>query len=163
MAIQTFGVTAAKVRAHHFPQISEFSANSNPTSSTVGEMIEEAAAELAGALRREGLSATTLAEDDGSANPEAYAWCAATIRLGAAARTIQSMTGQDPEVAKAWEKRYRDRLKALDGGGAEVLGDAGLPVQASNGPRTHITSLGLEVPDDEPSELGPTFRIDDQL
>lgn len=163
MAIQVFGVTYQKVRAHHFPQMQvDFSVHSNPTAATVAEMIEASAAELAGALRKEGLSATTLVADTAS---EAYSWCAETIRLGAAARVIGAMTQQDPEVAKAWLKRYEARLEALDEGGAEILGDAAVPSDGGgNGPRTHIQSLGLDVgSSDLASDLIPTFRRSDKL
>ncbi len=47
MAVNTFGVTAEGVRAHHFPQFDAWSASSNPTSTIVGEMVDEEAAEAA--------------------------------------------------------------------------------------------------------------------
>lgn len=138
MALETFGVTPAAVKAHHFPQLSSgFSLSSSPSSVTVTEMIQSEAAELGGALRVEGLDASSLTA---LANPNAYAWCADTIRLGAAIRAGRAMTGVNADVIKAWDAELQYRYKELDAKSLALLGDASSPAGGdANAVRSHIT------------------------
>jgi hypothetical protein len=161
MAIATFGVTYSTVRAHHFPQIADFSANSNPTSTTVTQMVSASAAELGGKLRAEGLTPSSLESD---ASSEAYAWCAETVRLGAAIRAIKAMTGQDPAVCQAWERVLKERFDTLASLGHLALGDASAPSEQADGPRSHISNHSLDTGDtDDISDVIPVFRRSDAL
>lgn len=164
MALQTFGVTAAKVAAHHFPQLSGgFSANSSPTTTTVGEMIDAEAARLAGKLRAKAVTPSTV--DNSSTYPEAYNWCADTIRLGAAVRAARAMVGQNPAVVDAWEKELAARYADLTKHGYIALGDAPEPSESATGPRTHIDELSLTTGTSDTtlvSSAEPTFRIKDR-
>jgi len=161
MSITVFGVTAQSIRDHHFPQLEAqaFSAYSRPTSTAVGEMVDEAAAELAGKLAAEDITAADITSGD---YPVAYAWCRATVRLSAALRVLRAMANQDPEVAKAWQTQLDARYAELAAMGAVALGDAPLPSQPSNGPRSHVSAYSLDTGDDEDlSTLEPKFRRDD--
>lgn len=161
MAVIVFGVTYTTVRNHHFPQLSDFSASSNPTSTTVTEMVAAAGAELAGYLVAEGLTPSSLDDDTGT---DAYAWCAETVRIGAAFRAARAMTSQDPEVVRAWEDDYRERLKRLDELGATALGSSASGGEEPNGPRTHIDHHDLDTGDtDDISDVIPRFRRSDML
>ncbi len=161
MAIAVFGVTAAKLKAHHFPQLAEFSANSNPTSTTVGEMIEASAVDLAGRLRAEGLTPSAI---DAATTSESYAWSADAVRLGAAVRAIAGMTGQDPAVRQAWERDLQRKWDDLTSRGYLALGDATAPAELADGPRSHISNHSLDVGDEQDiSDVIPVFRRNDHL
>jgi hypothetical protein len=163
MAISVFGVTHTKVHDHHFPQVAAFSTASKPTATIVGEMVDEEAAKCAGALRAEGIEPATISAAQAT-YPEAYAWCAETIKLGAALRAIGAMSGQNPEIAKTWKLALDERYEDLDARGWVALGDAPAPSQDANGPRTFIDSLSLDTGDtDDDSDLEPTFRRSDSL
>lgn len=161
MSLATFTVTYTKVRNHHFPLLPNFSASSDPSSDTVTEMIQDSAAELAGKLSAKGVDSTAITSDD---HPQAYQWCAETVRLGAAIRAIQAMASRDPEVAKAWQKKLDARFEALEEYGAEALGDAPAS-DTANGPLTHINNHSLDtlLTGDEPSNSIPYLRGDDDL
>lgn len=163
--IPIFGVAHGDVRKHHFPQLpGEFSDNSNPTDDTVTEMIEVEGAILSGRLSAEGGSATSINDDGGVDYPAAYSWCADLVRLGAAIRAFRAMTGQDPNVVKAWKEEYEQRYKDLSEKGLVVLGDAPLPAQSANGPRTHINEHSLDTGSEEDmSDVIPNFRRNDML
>ena len=165
MAIADFDVTAAKVRAHHFAQLgSEFGTTSNPTATTVGEMVQDAAAELAGKLRAVGVTPSTIDTDAGVTYPEAFAWCAETVRLGAAIRVVGAMSGQDPAIAKKWQSRLDERYGDLEARGYLALGDAPAPSENASGPRSHVTRHNLDVGDTTSiSSAEPRFRRDDAL
>lgn len=161
MAIEDFGVTHQDVSSRHFPQLT-FSATSNPTATAVDGFIEDSAADLAGALVKEGMNPSALAADIPSA---AYVWCATTIRMAAALEVMRGMTGQDPAVVQAWERKVDRRLKDLDAYGAAALGisDSSSTTDA-NGPRTHIDAFGLTTSASiDVSSALPTFRKDDAL
>jgi hypothetical protein len=163
MSIRTFGVTHTIVRGRYFPQLGAFTQNSNPSLTRVTEAISDAAADLAGKLAMEGLDAGAL-EDGILSYPNAYAWCAKTIRLATAIELLPVMSHQDPEVVKAWRVELKDRYKALDDFGYVALGDAPAPSTPSNGPITHINRNDLELSDsDDMSSVIPTFRRDDVL
>ena len=161
MSLATFTVTCTKVHAHYFAKQSDFSAYSNPSSSTVTEMIQDSAAELAGKLSAKGVTASDITSAD---HPQAYQWCAETVRLGAAIRAAQTMTSADPEVVKAWQKKLDARFKALEDWGAEALGDAGADADAAK-IQTHIAnhSLDTTLDGEEPSNSIPYLRGDDDL
>lgn len=162
MSITLFGVTPETVHAHHFPQSAVFTASNKPKRATVLEMIDAAAAELGGKLRAKGLtpSALTLADF-----PEAYAWCAETVRLSSAIRVYPSMTGTDPEVVRAWQKKLDARYEDLDENGHRALGDAEAPADSGVGAVTHISSLNLDVDaaEEDASELEHRFRVSDRM
>jgi|GEM_PF-4419558 len=164
VAISTFGVTYSKVREHHFPALSgDFSTTTSPKATTVTEMIEAEAAKLHGRLEAKNVtpSAIDLAP---STYPAAYAWCAETIRLGAALRAVRAMFNQDPSVAKAWAAELKERYDDLDKLGATALGDAPVPSEEANGPRWHGANHDLDTGDEtEISTLIPRFRRDDEL
>lgn len=164
MAIQDFGVTAAAISANHFPSLT-FSTASQPTAVTVLEKIKDAAADLAGRLSIEGLSAATLDDDDENPTyPNAYRWCARYIRLHAAIGTLQASATADPEVLKAWREELREMRRSLDDYGHVALGDAPAPTTSGNGPYTHIDRHSLETSDsNDVSSVLPTFRKDDLL
>lgn len=162
MALQTFGVTYATLRQHKFPQIGEFTANSNPPQARVTEAIQAASARLGAALIREGVTPSVI--DNVTDYPNAYHWCAETIRLLAAVAVYPAMTQQDPEVLKAWREEVKERLKELDEYGYQTLVDAPAPSTPSNGPLTHINVNDLEISDsDDMSDAVPTFRKSDLL
>lgn len=165
MSIPVFGVTAAKVRARHFPQLpSEFSTTSSPTAVTVGEAIDDAGSELVGKLLAKGVVASTINAAPAT-YPESYAWCAKTVRLIAAIDILGGMTGQDPAIGKKWATELKQRFLDLDERGYLALGsDAPAPAQEANGPRWHGASLGLDLGDaDDASDLIPTFTRNDEL
>lgn len=162
MAISVFGVTHGSLRSHHFPHMTgSFTADSQPTATIVGEMIDAAAAELAGKLLAEGVTPSSITS---ASNPNAYAWCADTVRLGAAARVAKSMTGMNAEVAKAWRDEFDARCELLEENGYIVLGDVTVPDEEPNGPRSHIGSHGLDTGDpDDASSVEPRARRSDML
>lgn len=162
MTVSIFAVTYSKVRAHYFPQLSDFSGSTNPTSTTVGEMIDAEGARLAGALSKVGVSASTVSADAGATYPAAYAWCQDTLRLGAAVRVARAMSGTSA-VSERWQTELDGRYEDLLDNGAVALGDAPTTAAAS-GPRSHIHRLGLDVGDDaDASPLDTKFRRSDQL
>lgn len=162
MSIVTFGVDAGAVKAFHFPQLSSaFSPNSNPTAVTVAAMIESSAAELAGRLADEGSDAGVLFTG-ATAYPNAYAWCAETVRLGAAVRVGPAITGANPDVIKLWSEQLKARYKRLEDYGLSELGDAPIPAESSNGPRTHIADYNLYTGNTaDISTVEPWFRRGD--
>lgn len=164
MSIPIYGVTAAKVRSHHFPQLSGgFSVNSNPTAATVTEMVDDAGADLAGKLAAKGVTAATI-HNAPVTYPIAYAWCAKTVRLAAAIEVFASMSGQDPAIRQAWKKELKARLDDLNERGYLALGDAPSPTQPANGPRSYVATLGLDTGDTaDDSAAVPRFRRDDKL
>lgn len=163
MAIETFGVTADSLRAHHFPHFAggAFSVTSKPSLATVTEMVSAAAAELAGYLSAEGVSASSLTEAD---TPNAYAWCADTVRLGAAARVARTVTNMRPEAAAVWQAAFDARVTMLEDNGYVVLGDAPATSEEPNGPRSHIGAHDLDTGDEaDISDVVPRFRRSDSL
>ena len=99
-----------------------------------------------------------------STYPEALAWCAEATRLGAAARIIAAMTGQDPAVKKAWEMQLKDKFELLTERGYLALGDAPAPANISGGPLSHISRMSLDTGDDaDAGDVIPTFRRSDSL
>lgn len=167
MTIRTFGVTFTTVRQDQFPQWSgEFSATSNPTSTTVSRWINEAAAELAGVLRLKATTADAINTLGDTTEP--YVWCRQTITLGVAARVAKVISGGTPEVAKDLQDQFEKRLKRLEEKGVEVMGP-GITVSDDTdepqGPTSHIDELDLDVgeDDDNESELIPVLRRDDKL
>ncbi len=164
MTIATFAVTYATMRAEYFPHLEEFSAVSNPQATTVTTIISQKAAGLANLLAQEGVSATAV--EALTATDPAYLWCQETLALMVAVRLLQLASGKDPKLAEVWRDELVARLKDLAERGAAALGNASLDTSDSpaNGPATHITYLGLDLPDaDDASSIEPLFRKDDLL
>jgi len=162
MATSTFGVTAESVRRHHFPAFDSFSTTSNPTSVTVGEVIDEEAARLAGWLALEEIDASAITD----VTSAAYLQCARIVRLLSATRLVGSMTGLDPELVRAWRADIADWKKGLDEGGAEFLGGGAASTGTSDpdGPTSHINQFSLtQDTADKMSEVVPRLRRDDAL
>lgn len=167
MSIRVFGVTYTTVRQDQFPQwTGEFSATSNPTSTTVTRWIQEAAAELAGVLRLKASSADAVFALGDTAEP--YVWCRQTITLGVAARVAKVIHGSTPEIAKDLQQQFEARLKRLEEKGVEVMGP-GITVDDGTdepqGPTSHVDELDLDVgeDDDNESQLVPVLRRDDMM
>lgn len=162
MSVSTFGVTANGVRAHLFPQWGDFSVKSSPTLATAGEIVQEAAGELAARLYEENVDAAAITD----AASAAYLWCARTLRLMAALRIMQAATQRDPELAKAYAAELAARFKKLDESGATALGDESLATGTSDpdGPTSHVTVFGLTTDAAaDMSDAVPFLRKDDRL
>lgn len=161
-SVNAFGLTVASVRAHMFPHWGDFSNNSNPTTTTVGEIITEEAGDLASRLYREAVAASSIT--DSTSAP--YLWCAKTLRLMVALRILRASTQQEPELNRAWVDELKLRLELLAADGATALGDASLQTGASDpdGPTSHISVYGLTTDDaDDMSTTAPRLRRDDAL
>jgi hypothetical protein len=162
MTIYKFGIDAASVRAHHFPQQGPFTTDTSPTAVIVAEMVSDAAADLAGLLTAQSISPSGV--EALGATDAAYAWCAQTVRLDAAIRVLRASTSADPELAKAWAAQLAARLKSLEALGAAALGSESLQQSATDGPGSHISELSLEVEEGpyEVSQAIHRLRRDDQ-
>lgn len=164
MTVTYFGVTAATVRAEYFPMWTAFSGNTNPTSTTVtSSLIPQKYAELAGRLLVENVNAAAVDADTASVG---YSWCQETLALMVAIRILQLATQRDPELAKTYEARLKERFDLLETYGAVALGDSTLDTGDSpaNGPTTFITEMDISVPDDSyASGLAPFLRKDDPV
>lgn len=166
MSVFVFGVTHDTVRKHHFPHITAFSLTTQPTSTTVGEMVTAAGAKLAGKLR---LKSITV--DEADTDSEAYTWCADTIRLDTATRIPPTTSGVDPQEHQRRIDELKERYKDLSEGGVDALGGAGSGASADatssepEGPVTHLTeNSSIETQDDEDaSDSIPRLRYDDEL
>jgi hypothetical protein len=160
MALTLFGVTADDVRLHFFPQNEEFSANTSPSATTVGDFIDQEAGRLAGALLIKGVTPSSIL----STSP-AYYSCAAQLEMMVALRTLSVMSGQNPELARAWKAQVDEWFSRLDKDGYLILGDESLePTDNPDGPTTHITYFDLDTGDaDDASDLIPALRRDDVL
>jgi len=128
----------------------EFIPVSNPQATTVTTIISQKAAGLANLLAQEGVSATAV--EALTATDPAYLWCQETLALMVAVRLLQLASGKDPKLAEVWRDELVARLKDLAERGAAALGNASLDTSDSpaNGPATHITYLGLDLPDAAP-------------
>lgn len=160
MTVTTYGVAADDVRADHFPHWTAFSATTNPTSTRVAVLINEEAADLAGALRVKSVDPTSITD---SAS-EAYAWCAKTLKLAVAVRIFGSVTAANPEGRKALQDELSARLDWLQKHGLELGGAQTLLSTSPEGPTSHITRYGLTTAD--PSCMSSTespFHKDDKL
>lgn len=163
MALPTFAVTHSGVHDHYFPGWNVFGAGTVPTSTTVGEMVTAEAGRVFGALLNEGISAATISDDLGVTYPAAYAQCQSAIRLGAAIRVMQAVSGAGA-VPEHWRTELEAFYKRLDELGYLALGDAPAPAQNSDGPRWHGQNHDLDTGDDTLlSSLEPKFRRDDEL
>lgn len=162
MAIKTFGVLYGDVHSDYYPQQQGgFSTTSRPKATTVSRFISNAAADLAGKLAQEGLSATTLDDGSGTLYPNAYAWCAQTIRLAAAIAVFPSLSGMSSDLLKAWKAELAKRYEDLDKYGNVALGDAPAPTLSGNGPSDHVSAHALDTGDeDDISEAEKWFRRD---
>lgn len=166
--MSNFGVTHTMVRDQLFPQWGAFTADGNPSMSTVSAFIAQKYAELAGLLAVKQITASAV---DAASSSVAYAWCQETLLLMVGQRVLQSATQRNPELAKSWQESLTNkdktgRLDMLAAYGATALGNAGLDGGASEsgGPTDFIEELGIEVPDSSLSSgVAPPIRKDDQL
>ena len=161
--MSTFNVSATTMRDEFFPQWGAFSANSNPTTTTVATIITQKYADLAGKLLIKGIAIATV---DAASSSVGFSWCQETLGLMVAIRILQLVTQRDPELAKAYTLRLAERLGALETYGAAALGDRALDTGSSpsSGPTTFIDQMGITLPDDsEASTLAPFFRRDDPV
>lgn len=168
MATNLFGLTAVSLRRHMFPQWNEFSAQSNVDATTVGEIIEGQAGELAAKLYAENVvaSAISSATDANSLHSPAFLWCLETLRLMAALRVLRVSTQSDPALAKAYGDELKVRLDNLAEQGPTALGDESLNTSDSpaDGPTTHINQFNLTTLDpDDMSPLDDVLKRSDQL
>ena len=162
MTANTFSVTADAVRRHHFPAFDAFGPASSPTEVTVGEVIDEEAARLAGWLALENVDAAGITDSTSSA----WLQCARIVKLLTAIRLVGAMTGLDPELVRAWRFEVDEWKKGLDEGGTAFLGDGAEASGSSDpdGPTTHIGEFGLTQDSaDEMSTVVPRLRRDDAL
>lgn len=166
MSINTFGVTSDSVRRHHFPQWPAFSTKSNPTDATVTEMISECAARLCGELSLRGIQFDPAVLTN-SAQPIAFAWCAATVKLDVAIRIVPSVTGLDPAQVRRWKDEFKERTAAFEKYGAKLLGDATESGDGTDDPigvSDHITEYSLTTTDPaDMSTAAMPLHKDDQL
>lgn len=161
MALNDFGVTVESVRKHHFPNADAWTETSRPAESAVAEAIQEEAGVLAGALLLEAIDASTIAQDS-----PAYVSCRKTLRMMVAMRIVADMTGQDPAVAKKWERAVEKWMDALDEGGDTFLGGGATSTTSSDpdGPTDFIGENSLEVgASADMSDVVPTLRRKDEL
>ena len=168
MGTNIFGLTANGVRAHMFPQWPDFTDNSSPTVTIVGECIEEEAGELAGKLYGEDIIASAIDDDldENTLHSPAWLWCVRTLRLMVALQVMRRATQSDPELAKTYALELKARLDALAESGATALGNEALSTGPSDpdGPTSHVTVYGLTT--DEASSMSstvPILRKDDAL
>ena len=163
MAVRTFNTTAAQVREHYFPQLAAFSTSTTPTLATVESMVESEAAVLAGRLAAQSVSAATISDDGGATYPVAHAWCADTVRLGAAARVAWAMAGSN-ESSDTWSVELARRYGELSTIGYKALCDAPTPTGEPNGPRNHRSTHSLtQDASADMSDVVPRFRKSDSL
>ncbi len=162
MANPTYSVVYTDIAAEFFPQVANgFHAQSTPTSTTVTTIIAQAAAELNGVLAEIDITASGI---DVSGEPQAFAWCQETVKLGAAYRVARALGSSDTPVAKAWEKSCNARLAALKANPG-ILADATQPTNPTMGLRSFTRALSLETPDstEYTDNVVPTFRMDDEV
>lgn len=160
MAVTTFGVVADDIRLLYFPHSNPFSTNTSPSAVTVGRIITRQAAVLEGRLYRQGVTASAIEEDT-----PAYEQCAGQLCLMVAITCARAMKQTEADVVKAWKAESDAWMEMLQSEGATFLGNQGLEHGTPpTGPVTHITALGLELPDvADASSLTPMFRKDDPL
>ncbi len=142
MSVNLFGVTAAIVRADYFPQIADFSTDSNPTVASVNRYLDQRAATLEARLLQESVvaSAITIATD------AAYLWCQQTLTLMVAIRVMEAMSQQDAELLKRWREELLERWAELEEKGYLALGGGvSTPDENPDGPTHHISNLGLDT------------------
>lgn len=169
MGVNLFGLTANSVRAHMFPQLSDFDANSSPTSTIAAECVEEEAGELAAKLYTEGVVASAIVStlDANGLHSAAWLWCVRTLRLMVALQLLKRMSQQFPELAKAYQDELDKRLADLEARGGTALGDDTLDTgdAPADGPTTHINTYGIEVSasDDMSSLADDVLRRSDEL
>jgi hypothetical protein len=163
MSVSVFAITHVEVRGHFFPSLAAFGSGTKPTSAYVAQMIDAAAARLAGSLKAEGVTASTISADLGATYPNAYALCQGVIRMDAAIRVMEAVAGAGA-VPTFWRAEVDDFYKRLDERGYVALADAPAPSQQSDGPRWHGGRADLDLGDDSDlADLVPKFRRDDEM
>ena len=163
MAVSTFSVTALTVRSNRFPHLSDFGANTAPSSTSVATFIDQSAARLEGKLLLEKIVASSITD----AASAAYLWCQETLELMTAVRIAQAATGSDNGQAQAWRDEIKARFDELEEGGATALGSGVSTTGTSSdpdGPTSHISEFNLTVDSsDDMSTTVPRLRRDDKL
>jgi hypothetical protein len=151
--VLTFGVTSSTLRRHCFPRIEDFSSTSSPTSTTVTEKIEVAAARVAAGLSKESISPSSILTETAG-----YAICADIIRKMAALEL--RIPCDDPETPKGWKADIDEFFKLLAKDAGIALADVSLTGADSppNGPTTHLTEYDLEI-DSESDMSDATFPL----
>lgn len=162
MTVSTFGVSASTVRANRYPHLRDFNADTSPTSTSVGVMIDRAAAQLEGKLALESIEADSITDPTSAA----YLWCQEVLETLVAIRVAEVATGEDRGLLQVWRDEVKQRWTDLDVGGAAALGSGATSTSSSDpdGPTSHISENGLEV--DEASNMSstvPRLRRDDLL
>ena len=159
MSANEFGVTAASVRSHHFPNADAWTTASRPSSTAVGEAITEEAARMAAALSMEKVDASAIL-----AGTVAYGICSRILRMQVAVRVLREMLGQDSALAQSWATQVTEWYAALAKGGASFLGDSSLASGTSDpdGPTWHGSELEQDSVDDMSNTI-PSLRKDDRL
>lgn len=163
MALTVFGVTYSTVRSTRFPSWNSFSARSAFTDTEVAALINEEAADLAGKLYAENITASSITTP---ANEVGYTWCAKTLALMVAVRILRDVSASDPALAQAYQRELDTRFKLLASQGATALGDSSLSTGDSDpdGPTSHVSEFGLTT--DDPADMSdtvPALRKGDKL
>lgn len=162
MTVPTFGVTYSQLHQHHFAQLAGFSAETSPAAATVTEMVDEAAADVCGALVTAGVTPENI-----TSGTVAYSRCAKAVRMGAAAAVMRVMPGADPKAAADMQSAFEAWLKKAEEKGAAFLGDESLDGAGPppRGPSSHISRFSLTVDDEaaNASSVAPRLRMDDEL
>jgi hypothetical protein len=162
MTINEFDVNVVQLRDDYFPHVTAgFTENSSPTAETVERYITEEAATLGGKLLLASISVDDIVDDESSE----WVWCTKVLTLMVAIRTLQVMSGQNPAVAEAWEKRLAGMLADLSENGELALGlDSSGSDSDPKGPTDHISELGLDIGDTaDASDVIPSLRRSDAL
>lgn len=159
MSANEFGVTAASVRSHHFPNAEAWTTASRPSSTAVAEAISEEAARMASLLSMERVDASSI-----TSSTVPYNSCRRVLRMQVAVRVMREMLGQDSALAQAWAQQVDEWYAALAKGGASFLGDNSLASGTSDpdGPTWH----GSELEQDSVADMSntiPSLRKDDRL
>lgn len=162
MSINTFDVDPDRVRDDFFPHVTAgFTTDSPPTWETVDRWVTEAATTLQGKLLQKSIAADDITDTE---SPE-WVWCAETVTLIVAIRAARVMTGQSPEVAKAWADDLKARLEDLDQRGELALGiDTSGSNSEPDGPTDFISEYSLDTGDSaDASDVIPALRRSDEL
>lgn len=151
--ILTFGVTASTVRRHCFPRLNDWSATTSPTSTTVTEKIDVAAARVAAALAKESISPSSILTET-----SAYAICADIIRKMVALDL--RIPADDPDTVAGWREDIKNFFALLKSDAGVALADVSLTSADSppNGPTTHLTEYDLDI-DAESDMSDATFPL----
>lgn len=162
VAPNTFGVTAEMVRADFLPHSTTLSATTVPTASAVARSISQSAGYLQSLLDDKNVDTASISDSTCAA----YLWCQAFIELRVAVRLIRTMSGQDPELTRAWVDELAALEHCIETQGVAALGPGASASGTSEamGPTDHISEYSLDVGDTSmASSVEPYLRRDDLL